>query len=357
MLRRPDLRRFDESAAGDAAAGIFGLPFTAEESSVLLLPAPWEATTSYGKGTAHGPGAMLQASPQLDLFDPAMAREGLGAPWRHGIHMLPEDPEHRAWNEQASALAARSGDVTLTTAQRRRAREGVNKLSRAFDDAMEARVAHLLEDDRLVGVVGGDHSVPLGPLRALARQRGAFGILHVDAHADLRVAYEGFACSHASIMHNVLAQIPEVTALAQFGIRDLSAAEYARIEDDPRITTCFDADLRARQASGTPWRDCVEETLAVLPEQVYISFDIDGLDPALCPGTGTPVPGGLGFQEALRLIAEVVRSGRRVIGFDLCEVAPQGASEWDGNVGARVLYRLCAALLHGAGARDETGHG
>lgn len=351
-LRRPDLRAFDPAAAGDAAAGVFGLPFEAEESSVLLVPAPWEPTTSYGKGTAAGPSLIRHASAQLDLLDPDLEELGLGAPWKHGIHMLDPDPDHVAWNEAASAAAAIATNEQATAASRRSARAQVNDLGRKFHASMEARASALLDSERRLGVVGGDHSVPLGVLRALGARRGEFGILHVDAHADLRLAYEGFEASHASIMYNVLEQVPSVSALVQVGIRDLSAEELERARTSARVHLHLEGATRRRMFAGATWQRCVEEMLAPLPREVYISFDIDGLDPALCPGTGTPVPGGLSFAEAMDLIWQVVRSGREVVGFDLCEVASTGDGEWDGNVGARVLYRLCGALLHGAGARD-----
>ncbi|MCG8575093.1 MAG: arginase family protein, partial [Flavobacteriales bacterium] len=183
-------------------------------------------------------------------------------------------------------------------------------------------------------------SCPLGLVQALAEQEGAFGILQIDAHADLRPAYEGFEYSHASIMWNVL-KLPAVTKLVQVGIRDLCQQELDDIRSQPeRIRTFFDAQLKDAQHRGEPWSETMRQIVETLPEKVYISFDIDGLDPKLCPNTGTPVPGGLEFDQALALIREVVRSGRQLIGFDLVEVSP-GTSEWDANVGARLLYNLC----------------
>jgi agmatinase len=351
MLRRPDLSKFDEAAAGDSDAGVFGLPFSEDESSIVLLPAPWEPTTSYGKGTAGGPSAIRHASSQLDLFDPALSEHGLGAPWRFGIHMLELVEAHREWNEAASAGVSRASEASSETARAVAIAE-VNALSAKFDRSLEERVSQLLDDGRGVGIVGGDHSVPLGPLRAFGGKYSEFGILHVDAHADLRAAYEGFKGSHASIMYNVLDQVPQVSSLVQVGIRDLCEEEFYRASDDPRVALHLDSRLRRRVMEGERWSALIAEVVAKLPTQVYISFDIDGLDPALCPGTGTPVPGGLSFHEAMDLILEVVRSGRTVIGFDLCEVSPSAGGEWDGNVGARVLYRLCGAMLYGAGARD-----
>ena len=166
-------------------------------------------------------------------------------------------------------------------------------------------------------------------------------MLHFDAHADLRRAYEGFEHSHASIMDNVV-EGTRIAKLVQVGIRDLCEEEAERIRGSGgKIVTFFDAELAEARFAGETWSKQCARIVDELPRTVYISFDIDGLDPALCPHTGTKVPGGLSFQMATSLIAAVVRSGRRLVGFDLTEVAPaQDGSEWDENVGARLLYKL-----------------
>ena len=179
--------------------------------------------------------------------------------------------------------------------------------------------------------------MPLGALQALASQYPDFGILHIDAHCDLREAYQGFRFSHASIMHNAL-QIPQISKLVQVGIRDVSAQEIHRAETSQgRIVLHHDTALKRSRYAGTAWLDLCRTIIQDLPPHVYISFDIDGLDPKLCPKTGTPVPGGLELDEAFCLLREVADS-REIIGFDLCEVGPD---EWDGNVGARIIYKLC----------------
>jgi agmatinase len=192
----------------------------------------------------------------------------------------------------------------------------------------------------MVGLLGGDHSTPLGFLRALSEQHNRFGILQIDAHADLRKAYEGFTYSHASIMYNAL-KLPAVGRLVQVGIRDICEEEVNVINRSMgRVVTFFDEDLKDKKISGTPWSALCDTIIQHLPQQVYISFDIDGLDPKLCPNTGTPVAGGLEFQEAVFLIKKVVDAGKTIIGFDLSEVAA-GPSDWDANVGARLLFQLC----------------
>ncbi|MGH9550094.1 MAG: agmatinase family protein, partial [Terriglobales bacterium] len=212
---------------------------------------------------------------------------------------------------------------------------------------VESRAAHFLDRNKLVGLIGGDHSTPLGLLRELGKRHDDFGILHFDAHSDLRDAYEGFRYSHASIMFNVL-ELKSMSKLVQVGIRDYCEDEAKLIRNSHgRIIAFFDRDCKSRLYEGESWRDICDEIVSLLPPKVYVSFDIDGLDPKFCPNTGTPVPGGLELEEALYLVRHVVRRGRQIIGFDLNEVS-RGADEWDANVGARLLYRMAnlAALSH-----------
>jgi agmatinase len=224
----------------------------------------------------------------------------------------------------------------------------VDALGERMNAWVHAQASAWLQRDRLVGVVGGDHSAPFGAIRAVAERHPGLGVLHVDAHADLRAGYEGFRWSHASIMYNVFRELPEVARIVQVGVRDYCDEEDLLIRDNPeRLRTYFDPDLRRQQLDGETWGRLVGRIVADLPPEVYVSFDIDGLDPALCPHTGTPVVGGLSFVEATALLRLLVESGRRIVGFDLCEVAPdpEGRSEWDGNVGARVLYKLIGYAL------------
>jgi agmatinase len=208
-------------------------------------------------------------------------------------------------------------------------------------------------------VIGGDHSVPYGAIAACAAAMGdrPLGVLHLDAHADLRDAYEGFQWSHASIMRNVVDKIPLVR-LVQVGIRDFSDGELDFIKAQRgRVTTYFDAQLRAARLGGS-WLTTAAAIANQLPEHVYLSFDIDGLEPNLCPHTGTPVPGGLGFDEIIAILDAVVAAGKRIVGMDLVEVAPDPAlgddelaASWDGNVGARLLYKMIGFALLSKGAK------
>lgn len=348
MLRKVDTTRFDVDGAGDPGGSVFGLPHDEEVCSAVLVPVPWEPTTSYGRGASGGPAAIRAASPQLDLFDAELDAYGIGDPWMYGIHMRREDPEVRAWNDEACRLAApiiAAGGAN--TSQARAALARVDALSHQLDVWVHGQAAALLERDKLVGIVGGDHSVSFGAIAAHVDRHRGLGVLHIDAHADLRERYEGFARSHASIMHNVIEELDGVGRLVQVGVRDQSRTEHTYATEHSKIRQYPDHLLRRRMADGEGWTRLCDEIMDDLPARVWVSFDIDGLDPALCPSTGTPVPGGLAFHEAMMLCSALLRRGKQVVGFDLVEVAPSAreGEQWDGNVGARVLYRLCGVLL------------
>lgn len=340
---------FDPNAAAAPGDGIFGLPFSEKEAALVYLPVPWEATTSYGGGASRAPAAILDASAQVDLFDYEVLK-----PYEPGLFMLPPSKEVLAWNKQAKPLAQKvikaggqvRGKPALEKALRR-----VNDLGAKLNDWVYAQTKRLLGEGKLVGLMGGDHAIPYGAFKALGDSR-SFGILHFDAHHDTRDAYEGFAWSHASIFRNALRDIPAITTVVQVGIRDFceEETEFCRAQGE-RVRVFYDGDLARRRFSGEPFDRAAEEIAAALPQEIWISFDIDGLDPRFCPNTGTPVPGGLDFREAVRVIELVVRSGRKIAGFDLNEVAPDpsGKSEWDANVGARLLYKLTAWTLASQG--------
>jgi agmatinase len=327
---------FDPAAPAAPDAGIFGLETEAEGAAIILLPVPFDATTSYGQGASRGPAAILGASHQVDLYD-----IDTGRPYEAGIWMHPESADIRAWNEAARALVDGSRHGAAADAIRE-----VDRFGAQVNDWVYQQTRTWLERGRIVGVVGGDHATPFGCIKAYSERYPDLGILHVDAHADLRDAYEGFAWSHASIMHNVM-QHTGVKKLVQVGIRDFAEAEKHAIDTSQgRIEAFYDRDLADAAFEGRPFARLVDAIVTKLPRDVYVSFDIDGLDPVLCPHTGTPVPGGLSFRQACALFAGLARSGRRIVGFDVNEVAPgPDGDEWDGNVGARLLYKLCGYSL------------
>jgi len=330
---------FDPNAVGQLGNGIFGLPFDAQSAQTVIVAVPWEVTTSYGDGTANGPDAIFEASAQVDLFHP-----DFGSAWKSGIALSPTET---AWHVESDRLKTKAKQIIDAQAEGLEladdpelvaALDDINRACERLHHEVESEVANWIIQGKRVGLLGGDHSVSLGALRAYAGHYPEFGVLQIDAHMDLRDSYEGFRYSHASIMFNAL-KIPQVTSLVQVGIRDCCEAEMAVAAADPRVHVVMDQAIKEAAFSGLTWKSQCDAIVERLPQYVYISFDIDGLHPSLCPNTGTPVMGGLQWEEVQFLFKQLVASGRTIIGFDLVEVSP-GDGDWDANVGARVLYGL-----------------
>jgi len=333
------ISNFDPNDSGSLYHGIFGLPFNVEESKVVLVPVPWEATVSYGEGAIEGPKAILDASQQVDLYDP-LNPDG----WKVGIAMqdIPSSIYFKSKQVREKTLKYLDGynekkiDSNL--------QQEINADCSDLNDYVEEVTDKLLKDDKIVGLVGGDHSTPLGYMKALSKKYKDFGILHIDAHADLREAYLGLEYSHASIFFNAL-KIKNISKLVQVGIRDFCNQENDLIKkEQKRISSFTDYEIKKDIFCGKTLKKKFSEIIKELPENVYVSFDIDGLVPYLSPSTGTPVIGGFTVDEIVFLLEELISKGKKIIGFDLCEVAP-GKDQWDGNVGARVLYKLCLLTL------------
>lgn len=345
MTKQEKIDSFDPNSIGDTTAGMFGLPFSLEECETVLIPVPWEVTVSYGGGTVFGPQAIYDASFQVDLYDPNKKDA-----WKLGIGMmdLPHDVQK---NSEKLRPVAEAIIAHMSEGNDMSDNKNYGVINAACEDLnawVKQNALNYLKQNKTVGLIGGDHSTPLGMMQALAEHVGKFGILQIDAHADLRNAYEGFTYSHASIMFNAL-KIDAVEKLVQVGIRDYCEEELNVINDsNGRVKTFFDRDIKQASYAGETWQACCDRIVKELPDNIYLSFDIDGLDPKLCPNTGTPVAGGFEAEQVLYLIEQVVKSGKKIIAFDINEVAP-GGGDWDANVAARLLYRIANLVMHSQG--------
>ncbi len=340
---------FDPNSIGLKSNNIFGLPFTEDEAQLILLPVPWEVTVSYRPGAARGPEKIFNAAMQVDLYDPDVT-DG----WKKGFYMMPIDRNIRSKSDYLRQCAeliisnmADGGEVAMNAHLTEKLKE-INDGGKMLFDWVYEMTRDLLKEKKKVGLIGGDHSTPLGFIKALSEVHNDFCILQIDAHADLRVAYEGFTYSHASIMYNALQHVPQVTKLVQVGIRDYCDEELEMIQNsNGRIKTFFDRDIKNRQYEGATWKDICKEIVEALPQKIYISFDIDGLDPKLCPNTGTPVPGGFETEQINYLFRMIMEAGKQIIGFDLNEVSggDHAGDGIDAIVGARVLFKLCNVMV------------
>ena len=341
-----DIANFDPNAVGNPNHNIFGLPFTEDDAALVIVPVPWEVTVSYKAGTARAPEHVCKASIQVDLID-SDVKDG----WKKGFFMRDIDKKVLMKSDYLRKEAElfinyiSQGERVSDNKFMCKTLKEVNAGSLFLNNWVYEQTSELLKKDKLVGLVGGDHSTPLGFYKAIAEKHGDFGIIQIDAHCDLREAYEDFIYSHASIMYNALGEIPQLVKLVQVGVRDYSESESEYIiNSNKRVVTYFDKDIKERMFEGDSWKKITDEIVNHLPEKVYISFDIDGLDPKLCPNTGTPVQGGFETEQIFYLFKKIMQSGRKLIGFDLNEVGISN-NEWDENVGARVLFKLCNLMV------------
>ncbi len=341
-----DLSQFNPNAVGNPNNNIFGLPFKEDDAQLVILPVPWEVTVSYGAGTARAAEHILKASVQVDLFDTDVPNG-----WKHGFFMKETNKKILLKSDYLRKEAElyidyiSRGNITDQNKFMCKSLKEINEGSCMLNQWVYDETKALLEKGKIVGLLGGDHSTPLGYMKALAEKHGEYGILQIDAHCDLRKSYECFTYSHASIMYNALTEIPGITKLVQAGVRDLCEEEWEYIcNSNFRVVPYFDRSIKERLFDGDSWKHIAHEIIQHLPKKVYISFDIDGLDRKYCPNTGTPVQGGFESEEVLYLFKKIQESGREIIGFDLVEVGV-GQTDWDSNVGARILWRMCNMMV------------
>ena len=319
---------------------IFGQTSSYEESKVALLGVPWEVTTSYLSGTVHGPQWIQKASSQLDFFDPKFQSN----PSQQGIYL-----QHLKFPQQDHLRLLASQFIESNKKQSPTNLKTVNTGCHQMVEIVQQHIKKILDDKKICGLIGGDHSVSEGALLEIGKKyKGDFGLLHFDAHADMRKAYQDFTHSHASVMYNVLQQLHPPKALVQVGIRDLCEEEFKRISENNHVHCFFDYEIKRRLFEGENWKAITQDIVQKLPSLVYVSLDVDVLTWSYAPHTGCPVPGGLTYDQIIFLLEEVKSQNKKIIGFDVVEVAKPSvlcSGEWDGNVGARLVYKLCGLSL------------
>lgn len=331
---------------GDVTTGCyFRETKTADEAPLVLVSAPWAVTSAGGQGSSYAPDAIIDASNRVGLYDAltevSIEGEVATAPINYDLQELSQ----HLGNDAAKIVTHVEDGGSLTsdyfTDKIRRVNNGFMEMHSAIDEQVSRHIAQ----GKIVGTIGGDHSVAFGAIRAAARHHQNLGILFVDAHCDLQPKGSIFDYSHLSVARNITEEIPQIKQLVEVGVRDITSDDLEYIGTSERIKLfCYDK-MAAERFAGRSWSDVCDEVVAELPSEVYISFDIDALSPECCPHTKRPVAGGLNFDMAACLINRVTESGRRIVGFDLTEIVPVVESNVDANVGARLLTKLCAAAL------------
>jgi agmatinase len=283
---------------------------------------------------------------QVDLFDSEYKNS-----WKKGIFMPAVDKKLLLKNDflrkenELYLNFIKTGEKIETNKFMCKTLKEVNEGCKMMNEWVYEKTKILLDNGKKVGLLGGDHSTAFGFIKALSEKNESFGILQIDAHCDLRKSYEGLTYSHGSVMYNILESFPQITKLMQLGVRDYCESEWDYIcNSEFKVTTYFERELKERLYEGQTWQQITDEIVAQLPENIYISYDIDGLDEKLCPHTGTPVPGGFDMEQVNYIFKKITTSGKKIIGFDLSEtgISPDG---WDENVSARILFKLSNLVL------------
>ena len=273
-----------------------------DRARAVILPAPYDFSTTYQSGTRWGPRAIIDASRNMELWD-----EELGATYRAGIHTLPE-LEPTALGPEAMA----------------------ERVERAAD--------WILARGKLPVMLGGEHSLTAGMVRAAHQRFPKLSVLQLDAHGDMRDSYLDSKYSHACVMRRVRERVPA----ASVGIRSISEEEAAHLKAHPAPIW----SVRQFRALRGDWKPILE----ALSGDVFVTFDVDALDPAIMPGTGTPEPGGLDWYEAVDLLAAVSRRSR-IVGFDVVELAPIPGIVASDFLAARLVYRMIGLALASAAGK------
>ena len=282
-----------------------------DQAGVYVLPAPYEHTSSYIRGSDQGPSAILEASCQVEFYDEQLANEPF-----------------REWGGIATASAL---DLD-------------GKVDGAAVDAIEQFVLPHVGTGRFIVTLTGEHTGALGAIRAHAKRYPDMCVVQIDAHGDLRDAYEGNRFSHASVMARV---VEDGHPLVQVGIRSISQEEIARIRTADCVTTFFAANILDPSGpyggKASAW---IPEVVAACRGPVYLTFDCDGLDASIVPALGTPEPGGLGWYDTLNLVAALAQ-GPGIVGMDVSEIAPiEGFVAPQFSI-ARLIYRMLGRIKAG----------
>ena len=272
-----------------------------DRSPVVILPVPYEGTTTYKTGTRNGPESLIDASRNMELYDETLGFETC----RVGIHTHEEVPPANSPEAMTSVLIE--------------------------------QISELLHDGKFVVTIGGEHSISLGPVQAHAHARTNLSILHLDAHADLRDSYEGTRYGHGCVMRRCVPFGP----ITQVGVRSVSREEADFLEEAPTVTTFYAHELHDVSAR-------CDEVVSTLTDEVYVSIDVDVFDPSIFPATGTPEPGGLSWYDVTALLERVVQE-KDVVGFDVVELLPTAGLHACDFLAAKLVYRFLGLLVEPKG--------
>ena len=316
------------------------------DADLVIVSAPWSVTSDYGHGATYTPDAVIDASAYSNLYD---VESGFSAEGRVATaeidYNIQEYSEHLG--RDAERIANRSFDgatpgVEYATRKVKHINEGFAEMHKSI----YKQTKHWVSQGKTVAVIGGDHSVSLGAVKAMAECYNDLGVLFIDAHADYAQEGETFAYSHRTIARNIVEEIPSVSRLVEVGVRDIDKAELDLLLANDKVELFLAERVAAKRFEGESWGNLCREMVEKLPQKVYVSLDIDALKIEFCTHTNSPVPGGMTFDEVVYLVNCVVKSGREIVGFDITEVVSNIDDKMDAIVAVRLLTKMIVATLN-----------
>ncbi len=321
----------------------FGDTTAPADAEVVIISVPWSVTSDFGRGATYTPDAIIDVSLGKELYDVAsgMSIEGriATAEIDYNIQESSEQLGRDAERAMRSHIEMGVGDYAAHKVA------NVNEGFSAMHESVYQQTKYWSLLGKRIAVVGGDHSVAFGAVKALSENNDGMGVLFIDAHADFCREEEPFNFSHRTIARDIAESIPSVAKLVQVGVRDVDRAEVEQLTANDRVEVFYAEQLMAKRFEGSCWGDLCREIVAKLPQKVYVSLDIDALKIEFCNNTTAPTPGGMTFDEVVYMVNMVVESGREIVGFDISEVVSSLDDKMDAIVGARLLAKLSVAML------------
>lgn len=347
-------KEFDPNTITPDNGNYFGISLEPEKSALVLISAPWDATSSLYSGCSYAPDAIIEMSRFVDFYEPMAPNS-----WRKGIATVPidysiQDLSHRLRSdaERVTKLHDEFGLSVIDNLMYERRLKRVNEGSVDVNFILYKQVKQWLEQNKIVGLVGGDQSVSYSIIKAMGYRYEHLGIIQIDTRCDMHEAYQGFEFSHASTMFNVMRDVPNIDQLAVVGVQEFSPIEWERAASDKRIRLFTAQDMWAQQFEGKTWSAQVDDIISTMPQNVYITLDINALQCDCSPGTGRINGGGLTLFQAIYLMDRVITSGRSIVGFDITEVVPNMENKRDILAVARLLFKMCSIALKGIEAEN-----
>lgn len=331
----------------------FRLPTPPSKADLVLVSVPWGVTLTSGNGTLYTPDAIIESSARVCRYDVASGTTIKGRVATADVdYDIQELAQHL--NSDAKHLFQRlSSGGTIDGDYYRRKKNRIEAGFAEMHERVYGQVVSYVRQGKTIGIVGGDHSVSFGAVRALAERNDGLGILYLDSHCDLKSRFDILKYSPRSIAGSILKEIPGIHSMTQVGVCEATRSEFEIASSEPRLTIFTRGNVTERTGNGERWADICNEITATLPEKVYISLDVDVFESGSFPNVVYPVPGGMRFEDMMFLLRTVATSGREIVGFDVTEIVPAAENSIDAVNGAYLIARLAAMALESRSSRKE----